>query len=404
MSKEPTKEVKKNLSTSLVFISHRSTEKEIADIILDFLVGTGIPRDQIFCSSLPGNDVGEKISTEIKMNIRKSAVNISILSSEYYQSAYCLNEAGIFWFQDTTPLIPIAMPEITPENMYGFLNDEYKLRHLHCENDISYLYDTVREALSMEACKSSIVVSETLKLKKRYADNIDTRLFPSMSGIRGNPMEISTSDEGVVLYYILSKKIRKIKKTEISEWVTTQELSGVNVDNAFDLLSSLGAGKCENDTLELDINVFRKYITMCEEMIPKLEEYLKLHRKFSSDIFKALWENDALNDPLKLFVAYIIDENNVTFGSRWMAEAQSEDIKRWESKCVLDDTLSKSYSSCLNFFIENHLVYESSWTSYGNPREYTLHKSIKEHLFSSSCSYSVELEKIKADHYYDIPF
>lgn len=404
MNKEPTIEVKNNLFTSLVFISHRSTDKEIADIILDFLVGTGIPRDQIFCSSLPGNDVREKISTEVKMNIRQSAVNISILSNEYYLSAYCLNEAGVLWFHDTTPLIPIAMPEITPKNMHGFLNEEYKLRRLDCENDISYLYDTVREALSIGVCKYGIVVSETAKLKKRYADYVDKRQIPSMPGVREIPIEISTSDEGVVLYYIVSKKIRKIKKREISEWLTSQELFDVNVDNAFDLLSSLGAGKCENDTLELDINVFRKYITMCEEMIPKLEEYIKQHRKFSRDTFKALWENNVMNDPLKLFVAYIIDENNVTFGSRWMADVQSEDIKRWEAKNVLDDTLSKSYSSCLNFFIENHLVYESSWTSHENPREYTLYRSLKEYLLSSNCPYSDELEKIKADHYFDIPF
>jgi hypothetical protein len=404
MNNEPTIAIKNKLSTSLVFISHRSTDMKIADMILDFLVGTGIPRDQIFCSSLPGNDVREKISTEVKMNIRQSAVNISILSNEYYLSAYCLNEAGVLWFHDTTPLIPIAMPEITPKNMYGFLNEEYKLRRLDCENDISYLYDTVREALSIGIYKYGIVVSETAKLKKRYADYIDQRQIPSMSGVREIPMEISTSDEGVVLHYIISKKIRTIKKREISEWLTRQELFNVNVDNAFDLLSSLGAGKCENDTLGLDINVFRKYITMCEEIIPKLEEYLEQHRKFSRDTFKALWENNVMNDPLKLFIAYIIDENNVTFGSRWMADSQTENIKQWESKNVLDNTLSQNYASCLNFFIENHFVYESSWTSYGNPREYTLHRSIKEHLFSTNRSYSVELDKIKAEHYYDIPF
>ena len=39
----------------------------------------------------------------------------------YYQSAYCLNEAGILWYQDDVPVIPIALPEINSSNMYGFL-------------------------------------------------------------------------------------------------------------------------------------------------------------------------------------------------------------------------------------------------------------------------------------------
>ena len=35
-----------------IFISHRSTDKDVADMLKDFLVATGIPNDKIFCSSL----------------------------------------------------------------------------------------------------------------------------------------------------------------------------------------------------------------------------------------------------------------------------------------------------------------------------------------------------------------
>lgn len=35
----------------MIFISHRSTDKAIADMLTDFFSGTGIPRDAIFCSS-----------------------------------------------------------------------------------------------------------------------------------------------------------------------------------------------------------------------------------------------------------------------------------------------------------------------------------------------------------------
>ncbi len=153
----------------VVFISHRSTDKAIADMVFDFLIGTSIPREYLFCSSLTGNDICEKIAAEVKINIRRSVVNIAILSCDYYQSAYCLNEAGIMWFCDI-PVVPIALPEISSENMYGFLSNEYKIRRLSCVDDISYIYDTVRDAVSAKQCKASIVTAESSKLKIRYED------------------------------------------------------------------------------------------------------------------------------------------------------------------------------------------------------------------------------------------
>lgn len=53
-----------NIKKSIIFISHRSIDKNFADILVDFLCGTGIPKDRIFCSSLPGNDVKEKYPTK----------------------------------------------------------------------------------------------------------------------------------------------------------------------------------------------------------------------------------------------------------------------------------------------------------------------------------------------------
>ena len=68
----------------LVFISHRSTDKEVADMIADFFSATGISRDKIFCSSLPGNDINEKISTEVKFALKNSSVNIAVLSYDCF--------------------------------------------------------------------------------------------------------------------------------------------------------------------------------------------------------------------------------------------------------------------------------------------------------------------------------
>lgn len=127
--------------TPIIFISHRSIDAEIADMLKDYLVATGIPNNYIFCSSLPGNDVNSVISREIKEKIANSSVNIAILSSSYYESAYCTNEEGIIWLQDPEiPAVVIGLPEINHTNMHGFLNGDYKLRRLDDLGDISAIY------------------------------------------------------------------------------------------------------------------------------------------------------------------------------------------------------------------------------------------------------------------------
>ena len=62
-----------------IFISHRSTDSSIADMLTDFFLGTGIPKEAVFCSSLPGNDINKRISDEVKSALKSSAVNIAIL-------------------------------------------------------------------------------------------------------------------------------------------------------------------------------------------------------------------------------------------------------------------------------------------------------------------------------------
>lgn len=160
---------------SSIFISHRSTDKAIADMLLDFFIGCGVPREAVFCSSLPGNDVQEKISKEVKAALVTSTINIAILSKDYYDSVYCLNEAGILWFLDDKLVVPIAMPEITADKMIGFLDSEYKLRRLDKETDITYLLDAVTERLEVADTKYAVVREETRKLIERYSFYLEQR-------------------------------------------------------------------------------------------------------------------------------------------------------------------------------------------------------------------------------------
>lgn len=390
----------------VIFISHRSTDKVIADMLVDFFSATGISKDKIFCSPLPGNDINEKISSEVKTVLQNSTINIAILSYNYYQSAYCLNEAGVLWYNDAL-VIPIALPEINSNNMYGFLNSEYKLRRLDSDTDISYIYDAVSEAVSAPHTKVGVVTYENNKLRNRYTDflksrepsKLTTAILPTV-----DVSEITTDDERVILYYILQQNVRKVSKNVVSDWLHKNEIYNINVDNAFDLLSSFDGGAVNNDTLEFGIEAFRKYSANAKSLIPALKECVDCHTKVAANSFKSLWDSDDLDKTMLLFIAYIVDERMCNFGDRWMADGQIESIKNWEDKNTLDSTLSKNYGSCLQFLVQNDLVYEASWTSYGNPREYSLCVSLQELLFNCPKEYIEKLQKVKNTHYDDLPF
>ncbi len=187
----------------IIFISHRSTDKAVADMLADFFYGTGIPRDTVFCSSLPGNDVNEKISHEVKASIKNSVINIVILSQDYYESDYCQNEAGILWYLEDVPVVPIALPEIDYNNMYGFLGNEYKLRRLDSNTDVSYIYDAVSEAVSAPHTKAGVITSEINKLMERYAAFLQTRETPKT--------------ESAVLPYVVGVNTQTQKAVECTE-------------------------------------------------------------------------------------------------------------------------------------------------------------------------------------------
>ena len=169
-----------------IFISHRTTDAVVAEMIKDFLVNTGITNEKIFCSSLPGNDVDEKIASEIKEHLQKSTIIIQILSRDYYKSAYCLNEAGIAWYLEDVLVIPFALPEIDHNNMQGFVGAEYKLRRLNDDGDAAYLIDMAQNRLQTKNVSYSIIMSAVKKLKERYEDYIVKREDDDSEDDRGS--------------------------------------------------------------------------------------------------------------------------------------------------------------------------------------------------------------------------
>ena len=202
--KMQTKNIKTNEASEMtvrneIFISHRSSDAAVADMIKDFLVNTGIPNEKIFCSSLPGNDVNEKISSEVKERLNRCSIILLILTKDFYESPYCLNESGIAWYLDHVVSIPIGLPEINSNNMLGFYSNDYRLRRLDNDADISYLYDTAQNMLQAENIKHSIITQETKKLQSKYADYISKRELSFSAQTHDTILSTSIDKDAAVL-------------------------------------------------------------------------------------------------------------------------------------------------------------------------------------------------------------
>lgn len=380
-----------------IFISHNTQDKAVADFFVDFLIAVGISREEIFCSSLPGNNVKENITTEIRESLDSSNVYICILSSSYYQSAYCLNEAGIIWYKKAATII-IGLPEITIDNMHGFINKDYMIRHLNNSDDIYAIIDDVISVLNLNQIKHQVISTETVKLVRKYNDFLTSRRIESTENNSSNNIDfatISTDDEKIILYYMVAKGLRKTSKNDILVWLQNNEVFNVNINNGFDLLSYLGNSIYENDNFEMDITYFRKFSSQKDEVINTLKPIINNHYEKVSNKFINLWQRNVFSNDMKLFLLYIIENRISKLGDRWKADNDINSLSEWVNNNSIPVSVANNYAAYLNSLITNNLIYVSEWTSYGNPREYTLYNSLQEYLFSVNFPYNSELQELK---------
>ena len=114
-----------------------------------------------------------------------------------------------------------------------------------------------------------------------------------------------------------------------------------------------------------------------------------------SNKFINLWQRNVFSNDMKLFLLYIIENRISKLGDRWKADNEINSLSEWANNNSIPVSVANNYSVYLNSLITNNLIYESEWTSYGNPREYTLYNSLQEYLFSENFPYNSELQELK---------
>lgn len=136
--KVESKDEKEKVKKPLLFISHSSANENIATNLVQLLRTLGFNNKNLFCSSVPGYDIkeGEDIYDTLASKFQDYNIFvIFLLSSEYYQSAACLNEMGATWVLKanySTIVCPgFSIPEIkgaiNPSKMAVVLGDNKRV-------------------------------------------------------------------------------------------------------------------------------------------------------------------------------------------------------------------------------------------------------------------------------------
>ena len=136
--KVESKDEKEKVKKPLLFISHSSANENVATNLVQLLRTIGFNNKNLFCSSVPGYDIkeGEDIYDTLASKFQDYNIFvIFLLSSEYYQSAACLNEMGATWVLKanySTIVCPgFSIPEIkgaiNPSKMAVVLEDNKRV-------------------------------------------------------------------------------------------------------------------------------------------------------------------------------------------------------------------------------------------------------------------------------------
>lgn len=131
---------------STIFISHSSKNRELAEIWSEFLqVGMGVPREEIFCSSLNrAIPTGEDFIRVIKEQMDGCRMVIALITEEYLNSKFCLMELGAAWVLNSD-LCPLLGGNVDYNHLENTPLKSLQMRKILSEKDICAIYSEMSE-------------------------------------------------------------------------------------------------------------------------------------------------------------------------------------------------------------------------------------------------------------------
>ena len=419
-----------------IFISHASEDDRIGELLLDAMLDLGVNKDDVFYSSKYHNGVriGYDFNQTIKDALLSSELVIFLLTNNFYASPNCLNEMGAAWIQNKQ-IIPILLDGLKYSDMKGFIDN----RHIAFdpkEHDPEELLSYLKKYIPQE--KHSAIGTVFKKFVDFVNNNSSIDNKSSTKKDTENELEIKltnsyfTIDEKMLLAYFYKNRYIDMEMggyydgnnyIENKNYVLFKDFcKKVDIDhsNAMKLLVADNLARYiydENDDIdrfELDISTFRKLISVSSDCSDYLERLIEsrinsIDNNKETQTSKLSKLDKIILDPKfrevdALLLAYAIENRVYEFGARWMADQQIRDISNWEHKINIYGTLSQNYEVALKGLIQYELVDPSSFTAYGNPRQYRLKDEYIKQLNNLSDKSIAVLKKVLMDNDEPLPF
>ncbi len=177
-----------------VFISHSSKDEGFANKLSQLIELLGINHNNIFCSSIEGQGVknGKKIEEAVRNEIIEDKVLIFIISNNFMDSYYCLNELGAGWILadnriQSKNLFYFKLPNISFSEFKGFISGGDKCTECN-EKSITAFIEEFEEILGLPQKKVTVyrnLVDNFIKDTKSYIE------FPEQSNKSDKEMQKS---------------------------------------------------------------------------------------------------------------------------------------------------------------------------------------------------------------------
>ena len=403
-----------------IFISHRSTDKKVADIFENFLTSCGISYSIIFCSSLPGNDIETKIALEVKENLKASVLNIALLSDAYYQSAYCQNEAGIIWFLDTEK-IAIAMPEIDSNLMEGFFDNEHKIRRLNNKSDVYAICDIVKKVFPDFVLSNAKLNANIDRLIEQYNQMITTR-DTALQSVPNNNNKLESrilanefsDEELLILYFFYDLQINSVGDDliKVDQWLRKRKID-LSVKDSFDVLVDddiidyISGSFEQQSTYKMEIGSYRELRRLSQKAINVFEQNCLRHKETITPLAS---ENPIDNLIIKgftkselLLIKYIMDLQRENLYAGWQGEQEIKKIQNWEEINTLNNYLSRNYSDVISKMEIRKFIEPCAKTSHGNIKEYRIRDTFLKSLTSLGQAALEKMQSVMIENKYDEP-
>lgn len=172
----PQKEGTNNTSKK-IFISHSSKDKTICDAFIDLLEGIGLSENVILYSSSPRHGIpGDMDIFEYLRSHLDGGINVYyMLSDNYYQSVYCLNEMGAAWVKQNDSST-FLLPNFT-KSIEGVIDNKKKAFTLNNPIDLVYLKNKLIAEFKIEVSEAKW---EEIKNKFLNIVNAELEKFKGM--------------------------------------------------------------------------------------------------------------------------------------------------------------------------------------------------------------------------------